>query len=85
MRRVRGFWLFLLTFSFFPAPLFAQQPVIHADAKDYPKRPVALSEPVHVTLTLEGPAPLVVELPKQMLADASHAIWRIRAEGPATI
>jgi hypothetical protein len=65
-----------------PAQLRAQPPMIDARA-EADRKGAALSDSVRVTLTLEGPAPLVVELPKQLLtADADQA-WRIRPEGDA--
>lgn len=71
--------LFLLCFVI---PLQAQVPDIRADAVADAKS-IALSGTVHVTLTLEGPAPLRVELPKQLLTADANGVWRIRPEGPA--
>lgn len=46
---------------------------------------IRLSESVRVTLAVEGPAPLRVELPadaEKLLTPASAAAWRIRPAGP---
>jgi hypothetical protein len=45
----------------------------------------ALSETVRVTLALEGPAPLRVELPKMLLTADADSAWRVRADGEARI
>src|SRR5437764_3058020 len=44
---------------------------------------VPLSEPVRATVTVEGPAPLVVAAPPDLLAGASAEAWRVRPAGPA--
>jgi hypothetical protein len=49
------------------------------------RKALRLSDSVHVTLTIEGDAPLRVELPPEVLDDPSAAIWRARPEGPAHI
>jgi hypothetical protein len=68
----------------FPAPLCAQPPDVRADAKA-DRELVALSGSVRVTLTLDGPAPLRVKLPDQLLTADADPAWRIRADGSATI
>ena len=65
-----------------PALLCAQPMDIHADAIADTKS-ITLAGSVHVTLTLEGPAPLRVELPKQLLTADANGVWRIRPEGQA--
>jgi hypothetical protein len=44
---------------------------------------IRLSENLRATFTIEGPAPLRVELPKDLLSAESAASWRIRPAGPA--
>jgi hypothetical protein len=44
---------------------------------------VRLSESVIVTLAVEGPAPLRVELPNDLLDEPSALAWRLREAGPA--
>jgi hypothetical protein len=44
---------------------------------------IRLSDKLLVTFTIEGPAPLNVELPRDLLA-AESPPWRIRPAGPAT-
>lgn len=46
---------------------------------------VTLSEAVRVTLALEGPAPLRVDLPARLLAADANELWRVRADGAATL
>ncbi|HXD88229.1 MAG TPA: hypothetical protein VN641_17200 [Urbifossiella sp.] len=49
---------------------------------------IALADSVQLTLALEGPAPLRVDLPQkpeQLLAPMSAKVWSIRATGPAKI
>ncbi|MDY3556007.1 hypothetical protein R5W24_005170 [Gemmata sp. JC717] len=48
---------------------------------------IKLWEPVQVTLTVDGPAPMrtAVELPKQLLTDATNGDWRIRPKGDAEL
>src|SRR5437764_3781887 len=45
---------------------------------------VPLSEPVRATVTVEGPAPLVVAAPPDVLAGASAEAWRVRPAGSAS-
>lgn len=44
---------------------------------------VRLSESVHVTLAVEGPTLLRVELPAELLDEQSAPAWRLRPAGPA--
>jgi hypothetical protein len=67
-----------------PAPLHAQPPDIRATVEGAPKK-LALSESMRVTLVLEGPKPLRVDLPKQLLTADANVAWRIRPEGAAKI
>jgi hypothetical protein len=48
-------------------------------------RAVRLSESVRVTLSVEGTAPLRVELPDEVLDEESAAAWRARPDSPATV
>jgi hypothetical protein len=48
-------------------------------------RTVRLSESVRVTLSVEGAAPLRVELSNEVLDEESAAAWRARPAGPATV
>jgi hypothetical protein len=75
-----------VVFAFlFSSTLLCGQPAeIHADAVADSKS-ITLAGTVHVTLTLEGLAPLRVELPKQLLTADANGAWRIRAEGPAVV
>ena len=66
------------------SPLRAQQPDIRATVEGAPKK-LALSESMRVTLVLEGPKPLRVELPKQLLTADANVAWRIRPEGAPKI
>lgn len=50
---------------------------VRASIEGAPKR-LGLSESVRLTLALEGPAPLRVELPPQLLTAAANAIWGLR-------
>src|SRR6185369_1137407 len=59
----------------------AQQPAIRTEAKaDHTESTLARS--VRVTLAIEGPAPLRVELPKELLTADANTVWRIRTEPP---
>jgi hypothetical protein len=73
-----------LALMLFTSMLRAQPPEIRADAVADAKS-ITLAGTVHVTLTLEGPAPLRVELPKQLLTADANGVWRIRPEGPAAV
>lgn len=62
----------------------AQPPAVRADATA-DRTACALSESVRVTLALEGPAPLRVELPKALLTADADSAWRVRADGEARV
>jgi hypothetical protein len=47
------------------------------------RKALRLSDPVHVTLAIEGDAPLRVELAPEVHDELSAAIWRARPDGPA--
>ena len=55
-------------------------PTLTADRTD-----LRLSGSLRLTLAVEGPGPLRVELPAEQLDDASAANWRLRPSGPATV
>ena len=66
MRNAERVALVALALLLSPLLLRAQPPGVRADA--VPDRTaVTLSQTVRVTLTLEGPAPLLVKLPEQLL------------------
>lgn len=65
-----------------PATLRAQD--VRASAEGAPPR-LALSESMRLTLTLEGPKPLLVTLPEKLLTADANAAWRVRPDGPATV
>ncbi|OWK38230.1 hypothetical protein [Fimbriiglobus ruber] len=46
---------------------------------------VRLSEPVRVRLTIEGDAPLRVDVPNEVLDDTAAALWRVRPLGPVVV
>ncbi|MFO0848409.1 MAG: hypothetical protein U0871_07625 [Gemmataceae bacterium] len=46
---------------------------------------VRLSDPVRVTLTVEGAAPLTVTLPDDVLDEPSAAVWRVRPAGEPAV
>lgn len=71
---------------FMPTSLAAQPAEIYATANVEPKR-TALSGSVEVTVTIEGPAPLLVEPPKPLLTPDANVAWRIRPDnnGKATL
>jgi hypothetical protein len=62
-----------------PLSLRAQPSEIRAGVAVEPKR-TALSGSVHVTVSIEGPAPLRVEPPKPLLSAEANPLWRIRPE-----
>ncbi len=64
-------WLWFCT-----VPLPVAAPVRATAEVDRPR--ITLAESVRLTLTIEGPANLTVELPSQLLSREAHAIWRIR-------
>ena len=50
-----------------------------------PARALTLTDSVRVTLTIEGAAPLRVELPKQLLTADADPAWRIRPDPPGRV
>ena len=64
--------------------LLAQAPDVRANIEGAPAH-VALSGWMRVTLTLEGPKPLRVELPDQLLTADADGIWGIRPAGPVEL
>jgi hypothetical protein len=76
----------LLLLLLLPGPVAAQvAPSVTLD-----RQAVRLSEPVRVTLAVEGPAPLRVEPPaddqaQKLLTPESAAAWRIRPAGGVTV
>src|SRR5262249_51117009 len=77
-QRVRGSLLLAsLVLLLLPNSLRAQDIRAKAEANT---QNVTLAEWVQVTITIEGPAPLRVELPKQLLTDDAHRAWRIQAD-----
>ena len=60
------------------SPLRAQTVTAAATAD---RTTIRLSENLWVTFAVEGPAPLRVELPENLLAAESMAAWRIRPLG----
>lgn len=82
MRNAERVALVALALLLSPLLLRAQPPGVRADA--VPDRTaVTLSQTVRVTLTLEGPAPLLVKLPEQLLTADANVAWRIRPDPPA--
>lgn len=78
------FVLFLLSVAS-PNPA-AGQAVVPSVTLD--RQAVRLSEPVRVTLAVEGPSPLRVDLPdepQKLLAGPAAAAWRIRPVGGVTV
>ena len=73
---------FLLVLT--PSVASAQAPDISVTATA-DKKTIELSQSLTVTLTVEGPAPLRVELPKQLLVPETERDWKIQATGPATV
>lgn len=58
----------------------------HISAGAAPDRPrITLSEAVRITVTIEGPAPLRVEVPEKVLAPESSLTWEIHPDGPAKV
>lgn len=72
----------LLLLALAPGVAGAQPPRADATAD---RASCALSESVRVTLSLEGPAPLRVELPKQLLTADADSAWRVRPDGDARV
>lgn len=67
-----------------PTAVRAQPSAVRADAVA-DRAACALSETVRVTLSLEGPAPLRVELPKMLLTADADSAWRVRPDGEARV
>ena len=74
--------LFLGFLLLIVAPAFGAE--VMSEAKP-DRTEVRLSESVRVTLTVDGAAPLRVELPAELLDEPSAAVWRLRPAGPATV
>jgi len=68
----------------FPSLALAQPAGVTATATPDQKT-VPLSGSVRVTLAVEGPAPLRVELPKQLLAPEADRDWKVQPAGPAAV
>lgn len=85
-QRIRGLRLSLAGFLvvLFCSPALAQPPsaVVTHDLKE---KWLGLSRPLFATLSVEGPAPLQVELPEKLLAPETERDWQIRPVGPATV
>ena len=79
LHKILGFLLVLA-----PSVALAQAPDILVSATA-DKKTIELSQSLTVTLTIEGPAPLRVELPKQLLVPESERDWKIQMTGPATV
>jgi hypothetical protein len=80
-RPVLGFLLLFLPTA------AAAQDVTVAVQTDRPgqEKKLGLSESIRATVTVEGPAPLRVELPKPLLAPEADRDWKIQPVGPAAI
>jgi hypothetical protein len=78
-KRLHRVWFVALGLLIASTPLRAQTQDIRANAKADLEH-VTLADWVQVTVTIEGPAPLRVELPKQLLTDDANRAWRIRAD-----
>ena len=63
------------------ATLRAQPSAIHTESKA-DRKEITLAQSVRVTLAIEGPEPLRVELPKSLLTADANAAWRIRPDPP---
>jgi hypothetical protein len=73
----------LLLFIIHPLVL-AQRSGVSVTAKA-DKSTVRLSASIRVTLTVEGPAPLRVEVPKQVLVPESERDWKVQAVGSPVV
>jgi hypothetical protein len=67
-----------------PALALAQPSEIRVAARA-DKKTIELSQWLTSTLTIEGPAPLRVELPKPLLVPETLRDWKIQPSGPATV
>jgi len=69
--------------------LLAQEPEITVtathDLMGAKHKSISLSESLFVTLRVKGPAPLRVELPKQLLVPESDRDWKIRPAGAPSV
>ncbi|MBN9119692.1 MAG: hypothetical protein J0I06_11140 [Planctomycetes bacterium] len=83
-RNAGRFLSIVLALSAAPARLDAQSTDVHARVEGAPQQ-VALSGWMRVTLVLEGPKPLRVELPDPLLTADANGVWRIRPDGPAEL
>ena len=72
----------LLPLLLLPGSVRAQPNLVTAAATP-DRTTIRLSEHLRVTLAIEGPAPLRVELPEPLLAAGSASAWRVRPAGPA--
>jgi hypothetical protein len=68
-------WLVVLGWALTGTPLFAQTVTARAEVD---RDKIRLSDTVLVTLTVEGLAPLRVELPEPLLAKEAAAAWYVR-------
>lgn len=80
LSRQLTWFMLLLT----PAVSSAQAPDISVSATA-DKKTIELSQPLTVTLAVEGPAPLRVELPKQLLVPETERDWKIQPTGAAIV
>jgi hypothetical protein len=80
LRRAPAFVLVALLVAT-PVPAGARAPAIRLEAKA-DRTAITLAQSVRVALTIEGPAPLLVELPKSLLTADADAAWRIRPDPP---
>jgi hypothetical protein len=74
----------LLLLALAPTSVRAQPGAVRADASA-DRAACALSESVRVTVSLEGAAPLRVELPKQLLTADADSAWRVRPDGAPAV
>lgn len=81
---VRTMVFALVAILFFPSFSRAQTPTPIALASIDQKR-IQLSESVRIQVVFAGPAPLRVEMPKQLLAPDSDRDWKIQPLGLPTI
>ena len=70
----------LLPLLLLPGSVRAQPNLVTAAATP-DRTTIRLSEHLRVTLAIEGPAPLRVELPEPLLAAGSASAWRVRPAG----
>jgi hypothetical protein len=85
--RIRGLTALALL-ALLPLAVPAQPAGIAVVGPSLDRTSIDLSGSVRVTLALEGPAPLRVEIPpdpERMLTPESAALWRIRPTGPHSV